>query len=476
MPPILFPTRSYQLCFALLSAALLLTFYHRAYHFDEAWFAEQSFWLTRTGHVRSELFDGYIGWGDGLYVFHKLFIYAGAAVMYVTGFSVVANKLVSIGFSLLGGYLVWFYGKQMTREQQWLSVILYFGCGTLIRYAAVNRPETMCTALGFASFLFLYTPGVSARPKPIAAGVLAGLAALTHLNGLIYLITGALWLFLKAGWRATIVFSIFGFLTLSFYGLDALVAGKIPVLLNQFFHDPATQQNLNLSDKLSVLADYHQIFFHSQNEGALSALVILCAIAFRKKLSLLQPVLLYTVLLVLSFWLLTKSDTDMYFLLFVPWLAVLSAEWLLTYLPEQPHWQKRAARVLLYVYLAVGAYKVYEVLLENSLTPDAEQHNALLASYMPRKQTNVIAPFEFFFGQIDNYQIRGLTYYHLLERIGQKIPLSTFFRLAAQENVAYIISDYGKNASYEIPYDAPAQIGPYHRVFRDEWSSVYVRR
>ena len=345
MPPILFPTRSYQLCFALLSVAILLTFFHRANYFDEAWFAEQSFWLTRTGHVRSELFDGYIGWGDGLYVFHKLFIYAGAAVMYVTGFSVAASKLVSIGFSLLGGYLVWVYGKYMTREQQWLTVLLYFGCGTLIRYAAVNRPETMCMALGFASFLFLYTPGVSARPKPIAAGLLAGMAALTHLNGLIYLIAGAIWLFTKTGWRAAILFGVFGSLALSLYGLDALVDGNLPVLFNQFFHDPATQQNLNLFDKLAVLADYHQIFFHSQNEGALSVLVILSAIAFRKKISFAQPALLYTILLVLSFWILTKSDTDIYFLLFLPWLVILSADWLLTYLPPSLTGRKKLPRV-----------------------------------------------------------------------------------------------------------------------------------
>ena len=128
------------------------------------------------------------------------------------------------------------------------------------------------------------------------------------------------------------------------------------------------------------------------------------------------------------------------------------------------------------MYLLVSINQIREVLVENRIAPDREKHNSLLASYMPRHQTNVIAPLEFFFGQIDNYQIRGLTYYYLLEQMGQKMPLTTFFQLAAQENVAYIISDYGKNASYEIPYDAPAQIGSYHRVFRDEWSSVYVRQ
>jgi hypothetical protein len=124
----LFSTRSYQLCFTLLLAALLLTFFHRANYYDEAWFAEQSFWLMRDGHVRSELFRGYIGWGSGLYVFHKLFIYAGAVVMYVTDFTVATSKLVSISFSLLGGFLVWWYGTNSsgyTRTAVAFCITLY---------------------------------------------------------------------------------------------------------------------------------------------------------------------------------------------------------------------------------------------------------------------------------------------------------------------------------------------------------------
>ncbi|GAB3793624.1 hypothetical protein GCM10028819_05580 [Spirosoma humi] len=330
-------------------------------------------------------------------------------------------------------------------------------------------------ALGFASYLVLDPPG-NTRPKPVVAGILAGLAALTHLNGLIYLIAGAMWLVINVSWRSTLFFIVAGALTLSLYGIDAILDGNMPVLMNQFFNDPATQENFNLSDKLAVLADYHHLFFHSQNEGALTALVLLCAIAFRKKIRLSQPILLYTILLIVSFWFLTKSDTDIYFLLFVPWLAVLAASWLIVYLPEQPVWQKKVSKILLFFYALIALIQVREVILENQTSPNTEAYNALLASNMPHHKTKVIAPIKFFFGQMDNYKIKGLTYYLLYEQRNKKIPLLTFFQDADREGVEYIISDYGKDSSYDIPPNTPNKIGVYKRVFQDDLHTIYARQ
>ena len=471
----IFPRRTYQLVFVLLTGALLWTFYQRAEYYDEAWFSEQSFWLIRNGQVRSELFRGYNGWENGIYVFHKLFIYAGALVMSITGVSVPANKLVSIFFGLSGGYLIWLYGRNTSREQQWLSILLYVGCGTLLRFISVNRPETMCMALGFASYVAL-DPPKSVRPRPVLAGIVAGLSALTHLNGLIYLVAGTIWLLVKTGWRATALFALAGSVTLSLYALDAILDGHLQLMIDQFRNDPATQENLSWFSKLSVMANYHHIFFHSQNETALSILVILCTIAFRKHIRLTQPIVVYTVLLIISFWLLTKSDTDIYFLLFIPWLSILAASWLANYLPSQPNWQLQAARIFLLGYSIVAIIQIIEVIKENRAVPDTEKHNALLATHMPHRHTNVIAPIEFFFGQMDNYKIRGLTYYYLLDQASKPTPLTTFFQQANQNKVEYIISDHRLNASYDIPINAPARIGAYQRIFQDEWNTIYARQ
>jgi len=54
---------------------------------------------------------------------------------------------------------------------------------------------------------------------------------------------------------STCLFVVAGALTLGLYGLDALLDGNLTMLIKQFRDDPATQQNLNLADKLSVLAD-----------------------------------------------------------------------------------------------------------------------------------------------------------------------------------------------------------------------------
>ncbi len=474
MPYVFFSARTYQIGLLTLFAALLATFFRRAEYFDEAWFAEQSFWLIRDGRVRSELFRGYNGWEAGLYVYHKLFVYAGAVIMSITGITLAASKLVSIFFGLAGGGLVWLHGRNTARERQCIALFLYAGCGTFIRYVSVNRPETMCMALGFASYLALDPPG-PIRSKPIAAGILAGLSVLTHLNGLIYVSAGASWLLIKSGWRSAFLFSTAAFIIISFYGLDALLDGRMMVLVNQFLHDPATQQNFHLADKLNILINFHQIFFYGLYETALTVFVLLCAIACRKQLAFRQPVLLYTVLLIGSFWLLTKGITDIYFLLFLPWLAILPASWLTAYVQFQPVWQKTFVRILLVGYGCIAIIQLAAVLKENRALPDTEAHNARLASYMPHKQTAVITPLEFFFGQMEHYRIRGLTYYLLLEQEKGRIPLAKFFWLANRDQVEYIVSDHRLNASYDIPVNAPARIGVYRRVFQDQWNTIYAR-
>ncbi|GAB2559025.1 hypothetical protein [Spirosoma aerophilum] len=469
-----FTQRGYFSLLFILVLALFVTFIYRAEYFDEAWFAEQSFWLIRDGQVRSELFRGYNGWENGLYVFHKLFIYAGALVMAITGFSVGASKVVSIFFGLVGAFLVWRYNQRTSREQQYLALLLYIGCGSLIRHVSINRPETMCMALGFASYMALDPPG-SSRPKALLGGLLAGLAALTHLNGLIYLVAGSLWLLIRADWRSVGWFVVVGSLTLSLYAVDALLDGHMAILVAQFCGDPATQQNFHVGDKLSVMADFHHIFFHSEKEAALTALVLLAGIVARRHIRLSQPVFLYSLLLIGSFWVLTKSATDIYFLLFLPWLSILAASWLLQCVAEQPRWQRKAARMVLIIYGLIAGVQLVNVFNENRTTPDIESHNALLARQMPKKGAHVIAPLEFFFGQMDNYRIQGLTYYHLLEREKGAIPLDTFFTQANEADIEYILSDHRLNASYDIPVDAPARIGEYHRVFQDKWNTIYAR-
>jgi hypothetical protein len=475
MPFSIFSGRIYSAALICLLVALAATGYRRYVHFDDAWFAEQSYWLLRDGRVRSELFRGYNGWENQLYVFHKLFIYAGAGMMRLLGMSLAASKLLTSLCACLTGWLIWQYARRGSREEQWLAVLLYFGCGTIIRYFCVNRPEIMCMTLGFASYLALDQPAEQ-RPRSFLAGVLAGLAALTHLNGLIYVVAGGFWLLIRTGWRTTLWFGLAGGLTVSLYALDALLAGQVATLVGQFVHDPATQSNFRLSDKISVMLNYHQLWFHSVYEIPLSVLALLSLLVFRRFVRWSQPIVLYLCLLVITFWLLSKSNFDFYYILFVPWLVLLTVHYLPDYWPTLTLGKQRTGRVLLAGYVAVSIVCVAFVLVENYTRPHVESYNAQLARHMPRHHTRIIAPITFVFGQIDAYQIHGLTYYELLEKRSGPLPLSRFFAQADSSRVEYVVSDGLQNASYVIPLDAPARIGAYTRIFRDDRTSIYAHR
>lgn len=469
MPTALFPLRVIQISLFLLFVGLLVTCYHRTEHFDDAWFAEQSYWLVQDGQVRSELFRGLNGWEDRIYVFHKLFIYAGALVMSALGFSLTASKLLTTLCAFVAGYLIWRYNSRASPQQQWLAVVLYFGCGTIIRYFAINRPEMMCMALGFGSYLALDRSDNRA-PTVWLAGILAGLAALTHLNGLIYLVAGAVWLLIRFGWSSALWFSLLSGLTLSLYGIDALVDGRLPMMIDQFINDPATQSNFRLTDKLSVMLNYHQLFFHSHGEVPLSALCIICLLLCRKNVRIFQPVLLYFTLLFFSFWSLTKSNFDFYYILFVPWLVLIVAELLTVYLPTKPSWQQRVGKGALLIYYGFAIFCIGKVLVENYTVPYLTTYNEVLAQHMPHRQTKVIAPISFFFGQMNKYNIHGLSYYSALHK---QASLDEFFQLADHEHAHYVVSDGYLTASYVIPLQAPARIGAYKRIFRDNMTSIY---
>jgi hypothetical protein len=182
---------------------------------------------------------------------------------------------------------------------------------------------------------------------------------------------------------------------------------------------------------------------------------------------------LYLLLLMVSFWLLTKSNFDFYYILFVPWLALVAANVLADSRADRPSWQRRAGVAVVIAYYGLALFTVEQVLVENRTVPYMPHYNAMLAQHMPRKHTPIIAPIGFFFDQMNTYHIHGLSYYSA--RYGH-VSLTEFFQLAEQRKAAYVVSDGYKNASYVIPLNAPERIGTYKRIFRDQMTSIYERQ
>lgn len=467
-----FSVKTYRILLAIVLTGAVATCWKKADHFDNAWFAEQAYWLLRDGWVRSELFRGLNHWEERIYVFHKLYIYASALVMALLGISSETCKVLSVLCSALTAWLIWKTCRREVTEQAWLAVILFLGFGTLLRFNATNRPEPMVMALGMLSFVCLDRRRPTRYDLPLA-GLFAGMAALTHLNGLIYLAAGFVWLWVLTNWRRAFYFGIVGGLVASLYFLDVLVDGRFDRLVDQFVNDPATQGNLGWKAKLEVMLGFHRFFFHSERESILSALAVLSLLFFRNRLRLTQPLTLYTLCLVVSFWLLSKSDTDYYYLLLAPWMVMLTSRLLVNYLPEKSIGIQRFFRGLLLVYGAIFLLNVVKFVQQNVTTPRPEPYNAMLASHMPKKHTNVIGPLSFFFGQMENYHLHGLPFFYFLNE-KKPFTLAEFFEMARRQNVEYVISD-NWNMTVEIPQDAPERIGAYVRVFRDEYRSIYAR-
>ncbi|UOG76900.1 glycosyltransferase family 39 protein [Hymenobacter tibetensis] len=477
---VLFPRKVYYGAVVLLLLLLASTLYHRISHFDDAWCTEQSYWLLKDGIVRSELFRGYNYWHERLYVFHKAFVYVQALLLSGVGFSVWGARTTPMLFTAVGLGLLLLYFRRKP-EHQWLAATLYIGCGCLWIFGVDNRPDSMVAAFGFASYMLLRRPDASFL-RLLLAGVLAGIAGLTHLNGIIYVAAGTFWLLAHRGWLRAGWFGLVGTLTVSTYLLDAALDNQIDRLVYQFTHDHVTQSNLHWWSKLAVMADYHRLFMHSEGETFLTVLFLVVVVVLwrhRPSLKLLTPSMQYLLLLLGLFWLLTKSNNVYYFLLFVPFLIATLVELTLAAAPLLTQPQRLVVVVAFCAYPLGGLIRAFYLVRENQTYPNTLVENARLAAYMPQQGAKIIAPIDFFFGQMNNYRVRGLTYYALLnanEYAGQ-LPLDTFFALATQDSVRYIVTDQRTwNQAYQVPADAPSQIGPYQRVFQDKWHSVYVRR
>ena len=273
------------------------------------------------------------------------------------------------------------------------------------------------------------------------------------------------------------LFGAVGSLVTGLYLLDAVLAGQLSRLVFQFTHDHAAQSNFSWHAKLKVLAGLDTLFFHSDGEVPLTVVFIIAVGSVLVRPVTRQLVLTasmqYLLCLIGIFWLLTKSMNAYYFLLVVPFLIVTLVEIIGTALPHLSRAQLRAMLIICSLYPLGGVARTRYLLLENATDGNVLAENKQLAQFMPQHGTKVIAPLDFFFGQMPNYRVHSLTYFALTNNAQ---PLPDFFATAAHDSVRYIVCDYRDwNQAYHIPRTTPIRIGEYQRTFQSQWRGVYER-
>lgn len=435
--------------FLLLFVLFLISLYKRGLHIDEAILGEQIYWLVNEGIVRSRLYAG-IGTGleDKLFVYHKFFIWLGTGLVYIFGLSLTLLRSLSLISAILLGYLLYrYYGRYQrlsrteVRQTFFLSLLFLLSNSHFFAFSFIFRPEVMQSCLGFGSFYLLAQYFKNNKQNHLLfASHLAGLAALTHLNGLIFIGAGVLLLLTKKELKGAVLFSAVATSITALYLVDMLAPGELEQFFIQFGGAPAYREgDLHPLNRLLQILEEHKRYFNAPMEGSFSILLILIVgVRFQylwKRHSLLMR---YTLFAGLSMAIINQGQTSKYALLLLPFAVVLMADGFRSILASR---QKPAITFtfLFSFYFVIQLYPVYSLF---SKRIDIVSRNEAISRHIP-EGSRVYAPASFFYNQIENYHLLSLqTYATLVHRFDRlDINRKDFFEHTRAMGSDYVLLD-----------------------------------
>lgn len=458
-------------CFFALAT---LTYIHRYPTGDDAWFAEQSFWLQKQGVIRSEFFRGLLGWENQILVSHKLFLLVGAVFIQLFGYQLPALQFVGlVFFYAIVGELVIYIKKREGKLYSWYlpaMLILVFANRLLVKMSFENRPEMMLAALGFGSFLLIDQKKGSSW-KILLAAVLAGLAFLCHLNGVIYLIAGFITLLYTRNYRYALVFTIAGGVTSLAYFIDVAQAEQgLMAWYQQFKGDPATQNAFGFSSKLWQMFTYPRLFFHSPEQIALSLMLAFLLWYQRSHIRLLPPYLkIYALSLLVSFWLITKANAGLYLVLFIPFMIVLVYE-----LYQVAPFKNLALKLIIAAYFIIGIVGMCQIIYTNATMEYLPISYEKLRKDIPDHKSGFV-PLTFFFNEYEQYP-RLLTHENYKLQSNKK-GMTTFkmAKWAYKNGAGFIVMDYKFRPEPYYPKAGTKKIPFYNLSFFNGRFAIYQR-
>lgn len=460
----------YTILFILI-ALTATTYVNRIPTGDDAWFAEQSYWLQKEGVIRSEFFRGILGWEKQLLVSHKLFLAFGAGLIKLFGFGLPTVQFVGlISFCAILAELMLYIHHQRKLNQMYyllMILILVFSNRVLIRLSFENRPELMLAALGFGSFLCINSEK-NKLVKSALAGWLAALAILAHLNGVIYLMAGAGTYLFTRRYRECALFLVVGGVVASMYFIDIVQARDgFNTWYYQFRNDPATQNAFGLSAKLIVMLTFPRLFFESPEQAALSLLFLFVLWQQRSLISQL-PVKLktYSLLVLIAFWLVTKNGSGTYMPLFMPFMLAILYE--LYQLRPFTNW---GLKLVLALYFIIGIYGTIELIHKNLTLGSFPTAYKNLRGHIP-KHTVGLVPLTFFFDEYEQYD-RLLSHENFTYHAKQQSDLPIW---ANQHEVDFILMDYKYRREDFYPDPGTPDLSHYKLTFFDGRFAIYTAK
>ena len=454
---------SNKILYAFVAIVVLLfaySLYHRIPNIDDAWIGEQVYHLDKDGVVRNVLMKNYNDNQNRLLAYHKAFVYSGLAAVSLFGFGLWTLKFVSL-FYLFVFFAIFYYYlvklKRTLRPPQFILIAaLILVEPHIFEYAFVFRPELMLMVTGFLSFVLLERSFESKSKKSLLvlfSAALAGLSAMIHLNGTVFVVAGGLILLFRKEFKNLILFIIVSLVFVYLYFLHLNSLDEVSLWLQQLmtYDSGKSDMGFRFSTIIYFLLkplEEHLRYFHSPKEIALSLLFLSALFLGFKNLRKKLPLLLtYTLILVIALGFISPGKTPKYLIPLIPFFSVMLTVFVMDIWKvgtdntiEIPK-SGKSVFVVIVIFLFVAISFFYDATLSmQKFTP--QQHRTISEQFVkkPLKETSILAPMVFIFEEISEYkEIVGLISFNERAKTNPRISSPEFFSICKNEGIDYIL-------------------------------------
>lgn len=474
------------------AVVFIITSLNRYVYIDDAFFGEQSYWLAKSGVVKIPSMIDFLGSEVQLFSYHKLHIFVGAILIKFFGWGITPLRLTNLLFCLALVFVFYKYykfeKKTFSSSHYWIATFVLIFTPQIYLYAYTFRPEIWVTFFGFVSYFFLNRFFKEGRSRfVVIAGLFAGLAFFTHLNGLIFPVAGFVVLLIQRKHRALFFFSIIAGLVCSFYLWDLIQGENFSTWLYQLQYWPNNNSpNYFKEDFFSFvkgllikLSQEHQRFFWSPKVWVISIFFILSFVFNFKYLIKNHRILfIYIVTLIITQNIAGSQIAERYLLYYYPFFAIIIAIDVVRLINEKANVRK-VLYIMLFVLQVGFVGKMFSDIIEkNKFT--IQYYDATLAK-IPDTKSRILVPHEMFFNGLAKYNLvsyKGFEYYQV--RINHKLTQAEFFERAAMFSINFIVVPesvlISNDKSVPCLNNGIIEQNPYYKEFYRDDKTLILKR
>lgn len=431
---------------------------------DEAWSAEQSYSLAKNGVSTSNLFKGMIKEDqERIVVQHKLFIYTSALLFSILGLSLNVIRIIPIISFLALLYLLFLFLKRENlfdkKYSIYLLVLLLLSFSEFFYFAKIARPEMMVTIFGFASYYFISKKeDKKTYLHSIIGGIFAGAAMLTHLYGIVFVVSGIAFLLYKRKYKYSVLFLIFSLIVFLPYIVDIILYQDIfkAQIMSPLVN---SKTSFNLITPLINFFKEHERLFRKPEIIFSSLLTIFCiVINFKDYRKNHNDIIIYTIILIISIALIVEDKTIKYSVYLIPFQATLIYICLRNFSIKNKVVITSFCIVIVLFFAVSFNYNIRDTFNKEYIS----KINNEISELIPEGSW-VIAPMNYIFNGIEKHKI--VSTYLLRIETNNNITFYSLFNFCNNKKIDYVIfNKYGENVDIPKDYQDKEELIKYFEI------------